>query len=96
MSFVVISFPLQKLHTYQNLHEIMQLSDNNDQLQNDFKERADELRSKYLENVSNIVLKSEKELEEVKATINGLDKKVRSHIFLAFVCFFFSYFIGVF
>ena len=74
----------------------MQLSDNNDQLQNDFKERADELRSKYLENVSSIVLKSEKEFEEVKATINGLDKKVRSRIFLAFVCFFFSYFNGVF
>ena len=96
MFFVVISSPLQKLHTYQNLHEIMQLSDNNDQLQNDFKERADELRSKYLENVSSIVLKSEKEFEEVKATINGLDKKVRSRIFLAFVCFFFSYFNGVF
>ena len=69
----------------------MQLSDNNDQLQNDFKERADELRSKYLENVSNIVLKSEKEFEEVKAAINGLDKTVRSHIFLVFVCFFFLF-----
>ena len=90
--FEVSSSPLQKLHTYQNLHELMQLSDDNDQLENDFKERADELRSKYLENVSNIVLKSEKEVEEAKAAINGLDEKVRSRIFSCFCLLIFSYF----
>lgn len=70
----------------------MQLSDDKDQLENDFKERADELRSKYLENVSNIVLKSEEEFEEVKASINGFNEKVRRHIFSCFCWLFLFYF----
>ena len=73
----------------------MQLSDDKDQLENDFKERADELRSKYLENVSNIVLKSEEEFEEVKASINGFNEKVRRHIFSCFCWLFLFYFMYV-